>query len=95
MPLQYKLPGYLGNALLFLLSLVILARESAVTGVLLGMLSLLNLYLVYKLDTFSRDEGELAHELQLTKMREELAIAHQRLRELDGGDPGPKSVPKA
>jgi hypothetical protein len=83
MPLQYKLPGYLGNALLLILSVVIVFGESLATGLFLGMLSLLNLYLVYKLDTFSRPEGILAHELEVTKMREELALAHKRLGELE------------
>jgi hypothetical protein len=95
MPLQYKLPGYLGNAALFFLSVVILAKESVITGLLLGMLSLLNLYLVYKLETFSRDEGLLEHELQMTKMREELAIAQKRLRELEGEATGSSPAPNA
>ena len=55
------------------------------TGLCLGLLSALNLYLVYKLDTFSKYEGQLAHELQMTKMREELALAQRRLRELESG----------
>lgn len=95
MPLQYKIPGYVGNALLLLLSVVILAQDSVPTGVFLGLLSMLNLYLVYKLDRFSRTEGQLAHELQLIKMREELALAQNRLRELEGAASGSPSAPSA
>ena len=95
MPLQYKIPGYVGNALLLFLSVVILAKESVATGLFLGLLSMLNLYVVYKLDVFSRYEGQLAHELQMTKMREELALAHNRLRELEGQATGSPSAPSA
>jgi hypothetical protein len=84
MPLLFKIPGYLGNAAVLLLSLAILATESVATGFCLGALSALNLYLVYKLDTSSNYEGQLAHELQITKMREELALARRRLSELEG-----------
>ena len=84
MPLQYKLPGYIGNSLLLIVSVVMLFQNNAVLGLLMGALSLLNLFLIFKLDTYSRDEGILAHELQMAKMREELAIAQKRLRELDG-----------
>jgi hypothetical protein len=93
MPLQYKIPGYLGNGLLLILGVVILAGESVPTGLFLGLLSLLNLYLVYKLDSFSRSEVQLAHELQMTKMREELALAQKRLRELEGGPSGSTPAP--
>ena len=95
MPLQYKIPGYVGNALLLFLSVVILAKESVPTGLFLGLLSMLNLYIVYKLDLFSRYEGQLAHELQMTKMREELALAQNRLRELEGKAAGSPSAPSA
>ena len=84
MPLQYKLPGYIGNSLLLIISVVMLFQNNVVVGLLMGALSLLNLFLIFKLDTYSRDEGILAHELQMVKMREELAIAQKRLRELDG-----------
>ena len=84
MPLQYKLPGYIGNSLLLIISVVMLFQNNVVVGLLMGALSLLNLFLIFKLDKYSRDEGILAHELQMVKMREELAIAQKRLRELDG-----------
>ena len=84
MPLQYKLPGYIGNCLLLIISVVMMFDKNVVAGLLMGALSLLNLFLIFKLDTFSRDEGILAHELQMAKMREELAVAQKRIRELDG-----------
>ena len=93
--MQYKIPGYVGNALLLFLSVVILAQGSVPTGLFLGLMSMLNLYIVYKLDLFSRYEGQLAHELQMTKMREELALAHNRLRELEGKATGSPSAPSA
>jgi len=61
-----------------------LFQNNVVVGLLMGALSVLNLFLIFKLDTYSRDEGILAHELQMAKMHEELAIAQKRLRELDG-----------
>ena len=96
MPLRYKIPGYLGNGLLLLLSLVILAQGKFLIGVLFSSLSVLNLFLVYKLDQFSREDVWLAHELKLEKMREELLIEEARVQELekarcapeDTGSPG-------
>jgi hypothetical protein len=85
MPLQFKAPGYLGNALLLLLSLVIVFSDSVVIGVLLGALALLNLYLVYKLDRFSSDSGWLAHELEVARTREQLLEAQKRIAELEAG----------
>jgi hypothetical protein len=84
MPLQYKLPGYIGNALLLLLSLAMLFGDNLVVGLLLGALAALNIYLVHKLDRFSREEVWLAHELEMTKMREELLEAQKRIGELEG-----------
>ncbi len=83
MPLQFKLPGYIGNALLLLLGVIILTTDNAVVGVLLGALAALNLFLIYKLDQFSRQEVWLAHELEMTKMREELLVAQKRIAELE------------
>jgi len=56
MPLQYKLPGHIGNAGLLLLGMLVLLSQSVVTRVLLGGLAALNLFLIYKLDRFSREE---------------------------------------
>jgi len=84
MPLQYKVPGYIGNALLLLLAVVVLFSQSVGTGVLLGGLAALNLFLVYKLDRFSSEEVWLAHQLEMAKMREELLVAQKRIEELEG-----------
>jgi hypothetical protein len=89
MPLQYKLPGYIGNAILLLLAVIILFGQSAGIGFALGGLALLNLYLVYKLDRFSREEVWLAHELEMAKMKEQLLLAQKRIGELEGGDAEP------
>ena len=96
MPIRFKVPAYVGNALLLLLGFVIVAKgnvDNLVIGTILGALAALNLFLVYKLDRFSRDEVWLAHELKATKMREELVAAQKRLEELEAtslarGDPG-------
>jgi hypothetical protein len=93
MPLQYKLPGYIGNALLLLLSLIVLFSSNAIVGLLLGALSALNLYLVYKLDQFSREEVWLAHELEMAKMKEELLAAQKRIEELQAGSKDTASAP--
>jgi hypothetical protein len=83
MPLRYKIPGYGGNALLLGLGLIIMFGNNVVVGLLLGALAVLNLFLVYKLDRFSREEVWLAHELEMTKMREQLLVAQTRIGELE------------
>jgi hypothetical protein len=84
MPLRYKIPAYAGNALLLLLAMVIVASGNLMIGVALGALAVLDLYLVYKLDQFSREEVWLQHELEVAKLREELLIAQKRIKELEG-----------
>jgi hypothetical protein len=83
MPLQYKVPGYVGNALLLLLSVAMLFSENVVVGLLLTALSALNLYLVYKLDQFSSEQGQLAHELEMAKMQEQLLEAQRHIATLE------------
>jgi hypothetical protein len=89
MPLRYKVPGYLGNALLLSLGLIIVGRGDIALGVMLAALSALNLFLVYKLDWSSREEGLLAHELEITKMREALLVARKRVKELEAESSAP------
>jgi hypothetical protein len=36
MPLQFKAPGYIGNALLLILSVIIFASDNGIVGVLLA-----------------------------------------------------------
>jgi len=83
MPLQFKVPGYLGNGLLLLLSIAMLSTGNAVIGLLLAALAALNLFLIFKLDQFSRPEAWLAHELEMTKLREELLAAQKRVADLE------------
>jgi hypothetical protein len=95
MPLRYKVPAYVGNALLLLLGFVMVASGNAdnlLTGAVLGALAALNLFLVYKLDRFSREEVWLAHELEMTKMREELLATRKRLGELEAGSSAPQQT---
>jgi hypothetical protein len=83
MPLQFKIPGYIGNGLLLLLGVVMAFTGNAVIGLLLAALAALNLFLIFKLDQFSRPEAYLAHELEMTKLREELLAAQKRVADLE------------
>ena len=94
MPLQYKWPGYVGNALLLGLSVIILASENVAIGVVLGALAVLNLFLVYKLDRFSRPDAWLAHQLEMTRTREQLLVAQQRVAELEANAAAADGRPK-
>lgn len=93
MPLIYKVPGYLGNALLLVVGLIVAFSQMPVVGLFLIALSGLNLFLMYKLDRFSHEEVWLAHELQVTKLREELLLERQRVSELETSQAGPIAVP--
>jgi hypothetical protein len=88
MPLLYKVPAYVGNSLLLLLGFLIIADHLTI-GAILVALAALNLFLVYKFDRFSQEEVWLAHELEVTKMREELLTTRKRLEELEGRSSAP------
>jgi hypothetical protein len=77
MPLYYKIPAYVGNALLLAVGLIIIFQDMVGVGVALAALSSLNLYLVRKLDVFSREEVWLAAELVKQRMRDELERAQK------------------
>jgi hypothetical protein len=77
MPLYYKIPAYVGNALLLGAGIILLFQEMAGMGIGLTALSSLNLYLVHKLDVFSREEVWLANELVKQRMRDELEKAQK------------------
>lgn len=78
MPLYYKWPAYVGNALLLVCGLIIVAKNSLTGGALVVALAALNLYLVWKLDVFSREEVWLEAELRKAKMRDELQAMQER-----------------
>ena len=82
MPLKFKIPGYAGNGLLLLLGVIGALNASNTGGIvlaaLIGAVAVLNLYLVYKLDMFSRDENWLAAEVVKARLRAELRAAQQR-----------------
>jgi hypothetical protein len=78
MPLYYKWPAYVGNAFLLICGLIILFNTSPLGGALVIGLAALNLYLVWKLDVFSREEVWLQAELRKAKMREELEAMQER-----------------
>jgi hypothetical protein len=77
MPLYYKIPAYVGNALLLAVGLTIIFEDMVGIGIALAALSSLNLYLVRKLDVFSREEVWLATELVKERLREELQKARK------------------
>jgi hypothetical protein len=79
MPGYYKWPAYVGNALLLLAGLIIATKDSFWGGAFVTGLAGLNLYLVWKLDVFSREEVWLAHEVKKAKMREELLDLQHKL----------------
>jgi hypothetical protein len=77
MPLYYKIPAYIGNALLLGIGLILMFQDMVPAGVALAALAGLNLYLVRKLDVFSREEVWLATELVKERLREELQKARK------------------
>ena len=81
MPLYYKWPAYVGNVLLLLSGLIIVAKNSTLGGGLVVGLAALNLYLVWKLDVFSREEVWLEAEVRKAKMRDELQTMQERAEE--------------
>jgi hypothetical protein len=90
MPLKYKLPGYLGNALLVVLGLIVAVQGSLLTGIMLSALGILNVYIVYKLDSYSQPEAALAHELEMIKLKQELIIAQKQVNDLQTSAPDTK-----
>jgi hypothetical protein len=77
---------YAGNSLLLFFGFVVVASGDAdnlVIGTILGALAALNLFLIYKLDRLVW----LTHELEVTKMRQELVAVRKRLGELEASLP--------
>lgn len=92
MPGYYKWPAYVGNVLLFLAGLIIASANSGWGGAAVSGLAALNLYLVWKLDVFSREEVWLAVEIRKAKMREELLDLERKLKE-NAAVPAPPQIP--
>jgi hypothetical protein len=90
MPGYYKWPAYVGNALLALCGLIILATNSTLAGAAVVALAALNMFLVRKLDIFSQEEVWLALEIKKAKMREELLELERKLAEESGEMPPPQ-----
>lgn len=90
MPGYYKWPAYIGNVLLLVSGLIICAKDSAWGGGSVVGLALLNLYLVWKLDNFSREEVWLELEIKKAKMREELLEIERKLKEEENSAPAPQ-----
>ena len=79
MPLYFKLPAYVGNSLLLGAGIILIFQRMSGMGFALAALACLNLYLVRKLDVFSREEVWLASELVKERLREELANVRKKL----------------
>ena len=93
MPLYYKWPAYVGNVLLLLSGLIIASKNSLWGGAAVGGLAALNLYLVWKLDVFSREEVWLEGEVRKAKMREELQAMQARAAGREKGEQKPAQIP--
>ena len=78
MPLYFKIPAYVGNSLLLGAGIILIFQQMFGMGVALAALAGLNLYLVRKLDVFSREEVWLASELVKERLREELHKARNK-----------------
>jgi hypothetical protein len=92
MPSYFRLPGYFGNALLALFGLAVLFQPppGSVVGLFMIVLAGLNLYLVWKLDTYSREESWLALDLVKAKLRQEIEEVEGEARRPGGnGDASP------
>ena len=95
MPPYYKWPAYVGNALLLVCGLIIAAKTSSWGGGVVVALAALNLYLVWKLDVFSREEVWLALEIKKAKMREELLALESQIADHEKAAPPQLSRPSA
>jgi hypothetical protein len=62
MPLYFKIPAYVGNSLLLGAGIILIFQQMFGMGVGLAALACFNLYLVRKLDVFSREEVWLESE---------------------------------
>jgi hypothetical protein len=78
MPLYFKIPAYVGNSLLLGVGIILMFQTMFAMGIALAALACLNLYLVRKLDVFSREEVWLASELVKERLREELQKARNK-----------------
>ena len=79
MPLYFKIPAYVGNSLLVGAGLILIFQQMFGMGFALAEIACLNLYLVRKLDVFSREEVWLASELVKERLREELEKVRKKL----------------
>jgi hypothetical protein len=79
MPLYFKIPAYVGNSLLLGAGIILIFQQMFGMGFAFAALACLNLYLVRKLDVFSREEVWLASELVKERLREELEKARKKL----------------
>lgn len=80
MPQIFRILGYGGNGILFALSIVgMFSVKEPWVGVFLGALSGLNLYLIRKIDLYSREEAWLETKLRKRELR-------RRIEALDAED---------
>jgi hypothetical protein len=93
MPLIYRIFGYGGNAVLLLIGLAGLFSEGAWLGVFMVALAGLNLYLIRKIDLYSREEAWLEGELHKRELRRQIAEFD---RESGGGTGSePRRIPQS
>jgi hypothetical protein len=95
MPLIYRILGYGGNGLLAVFGLLALLSGKAFwIGGFLAALGGINLYLIRKIDLYSREEAWLEAEVRKRELRRQI-IEMDREDAADGTSGEPKRIPAA
>ncbi len=95
MPLIYRLLGYGGNGVLLLFGIIgVLSADGFWPGVFMGGLGGLNLYLIRKIDLYSREEVWLEAEVRKRELRHRIeALDEEEAASQAAGEP--KRIPHA
>lgn len=94
MPFIYRILGYGGNGLLLLFGIAGIFSEGAWLGVFMVALAGLNVYLIRKIDLYSREEAWLETELHKRELRRQIAEFDRRAA-AGGGASVPKRISAA
>lgn len=87
MPFIYKILGYGGNGVLFAFGIIaIVSTDGFWPGVFMLGLGGLNLYLVRKIDLYSREEAWLEAELHKRELRRRIAAFDKEEAERKGAE---------
>ncbi len=95
MPLIYRMLGYGGNGLLTLFGLLaLLSGEAFWIGTFMAILGGLNLYLIRKIDLYSREEVWLEAEIRKRELRRQIIEMDQE-GTAGGTSDEPRRIPAA